>query len=140
MKRRITSFLLVMAMVFTSFLQPLSVQAAGETEVVAKENYSVVLPAGYDEDHAYPVVYVMPQDGFKQDDSGLTEKLQAKMEDGTSVDMIIVKPSFAKDANIYAEMEAIIAEVDAEYSTIADPEYRAVVGTGVGGYLLIFRA
>jgi len=118
-----------MAMIFTSFLQPLSVQAEGE------KNYSVVLPAGYDDDHSYPVVYVMPQNGLAQDNSGITEKLTAAMENGTATEMIIVKPSFTKESDVFAEMDAIIAEVDAEYNTIADADHRAVVGTGVGGYL-----
>ena len=135
MKRRLTSFLLVLAMVITTFLQPMSVQAEGETETEVKKNYSVTLPAGYDDDHSYPVVYVMPQDGYAQDDSGITEKLQAAMEAGTSTAMIIVEPEFKEGENLYDAMDAIIAEVDAEYNTIADADHRAIVGTGVGGYL-----
>lgn len=132
MKRRITSFLLVMAMILTT-LQPLSVQAAGETEET--KNYSVTLPAGYDDNHSYPVVYVMPQNGTVQDNSGITEKLQAAMAAGTATEMIIVEPEFKTGENLYDAMDAIIADVDASYNTIADADHRAIVGTGVGGYL-----
>ncbi len=131
MKRRFSAFALALVMALTMILQPVPVQAAGTNA----GSYQVTLPEGYDENHAYPVVYVMPQDGYHADDSGIVEKLQAAMKNGTSADMIIVRPAFEEGADIYEAMEALVAEIDSKYNTIADANYRAVVGTGVGGYL-----
>ena len=48
----------------------LAVPALGFAEDDA--DYEVTLPAGYDTDGLnYPVIYVLPQDGFIPDDSGL---------------------------------------------------------------------
>lgn len=102
--------------------------------------YEVTLPDGYEEDEPehnrhYPTIYVMPQDGHHADDSGITEKLQQAMANGISTEMIIVRPSFEEGADLHAQMKAIIADVDENYRTIADAQYRALVGTGTGGYL-----
>lgn len=135
MKRRIMAFLLSFAVILT-MAQPLAVNA----EETSGYDYEVITPDGYDDDHAYPVIYVMPEDGYAQDDSGITEKLQDAMADGTSTKMIIVETVFGAETDLYAAMDAIVAEVDAEYNTIADADHRAIVGTGVGGYLAYILA
>ena len=54
-------------------------------------SYEVLLPEGYEtEDRSYPVVYVMPQDGYQADDSNIAEKLHEQME------AIIVKGEYAE--------------------------------------------
>lgn len=124
------SFLLCAVMVLTMVLQPMAVQAAETTTNGSK----VITPSGYDKKHHYPVIYVMPEDGKAEHNSGMTEKLQAAMENGTCTSMIIVETVFKTD-DLHAEMEAIVKEVDDNYYTIADSDHRAVIGTEVGGYL-----
>lgn len=99
-------------------------------------DYEVVLPLGYGEgDQRYPVLYVMPEDGYALDDGGLAGALTAAMEAGQGMDMIVVRPSFEEGMDIAREMDAIIAQVDAEYRTVASRDQRAIAGSGVGGYL-----
>lgn len=130
MKKRIMSFLLCAVMILTMVLQPMTVQAAETTTNGSK----VITPSGYDENHRYPVIYVMPEDGKAEHNSGMTEKLQAAMENGTCTSMIIVETVF-KTNDLHAEMAEIVNDIDANYNTIADAEHRAVIGTEVGGYL-----
>ena len=99
-------------------------------------DYEVTLPESYETgDRNYPVVYVLPQDGYTIDDSGITEQLQKVMSEGLGTDMIIVRPAFKQEQDIYGSMEALIKKIDTSYRTIADKNYRAVIGTGTGGYL-----
>ncbi len=96
----------------------------------------VILPSDYESSGlSYPVLYLLPQDGYQADDSGLAELLTAGMEAHQGLPMIIVRPSFAEGTDPLAEMDALIGEIDGAYRTIADPEHRALIGTGVGGYL-----
>jgi len=93
-------------------------------------SYEVTLPMEYNEaSYRYPVVYVMPQDGYSVDNSGITEKLQSEM------DAIIVRPSFEEGLDIHSAMKNLVKEIDKEYRTVADKKYRGIVGTGTGGYL-----
>lgn len=94
-------------------------------------DYEVIKPSGYSNNYNYPVVYVMPEDGYSSQANDLAGKLQA----AGGMDMLIVKPKFTSGMNLYTEIDALIAEVDAKYNTIADPNFRAVVGTNVGGYM-----
>ena len=97
-------------------------------------NYEVILPEGYeDSNQAYPVIYVMPQDGYAADDSGLAEKLQESFAEGA--EMIIVKPTFDAESDVAGEMKALANEIDVSYRTAEGEMSRAVAGTGVGGYL-----
>jgi len=98
--------------------------------------YEVTLPAGYETDGLnYPVLYVLPQDGYTADDSGLAQQLTAAMESDLGTDMLIVRPAFAAGADVVAEMKAVVEAVDGAYRTIADPAHRAVAGVKAGGYL-----
>ena len=134
MRKRISALLLVLAMVVTSFLSPLTVEAAyGQVS-----DYKVYTPSGYnrfDESRQYPVIYVMPEHGYKMDNSGLVKKLQSAMKNGECTEMIIVTPEFSKWTDVHAAMENLVAKIDARYNTLEGAQYRAVVGTGVGGYL-----
>lgn len=129
MKRKFSALALALVMVLSMVLAPVPAQAAGGS------NYSVTVPADYDPDKSYPVVYVMPEDGYNTDNSGIATDLKAAMENGICTDMIIVRPNFAEDDDLHAVMAKIVEEVDAKYSTIESAEYRALVGTGTGGYL-----
>ena len=98
--------------------------------------YEVILPVGYEESVCdYPVIYVLPQDGHYLDTSGITEQLVQKMENGEALQAIIIKPEFMEDSDIMEDMTNIVQEVDAEYKTIENKKYRALIGTGTGGYL-----
>jgi len=99
-------------------------------------SYEVILPEEYKESGAkYPVVYVLPQDGYEKDDSGISELLTENMAEGNLLDVIIVKPAFEEDADITAAMKTIVDQVDSEYNTIKNKKYRALMGTGAGGYM-----
>ena len=112
----------------------LAVSAPGIAET-NPPSYKITLPAGYQTDGLnYPVLYVLPQDGFTPDDSELTEQLTASMAAEHGIEMIIVRPAFT-EGDPLAQINAVIAAVDGAYRTIPDPAHRAAVGTGVGGYL-----
>lgn len=96
--------------------------------------YEIILPEDYAKsDQKYPVIYVMPQDGYYIDDSGLAELLQESFVEGG--EMIIVKPSFGRRTEVCEAMKELAEEIDAKYRTLQGKTYRAVVGTGTGGYL-----
>jgi len=83
----------------------------------------------------YPVVYVMPENGYTNHANDIAGKLEKAMKAGDIMDMIIVKTEFpAGSTNLYEDMAAVISEVEGA-NAISDPSYRAVVGTGVGGYM-----
>ena len=101
----------------------------------ASADCDVILPAGYEDlKLQYPVVYILPQDGFKADDSGLAEHLKSAMETGSGMGMILVRPSLA-EGDPMEQMQTIVREIDGKYRTLAGPEYRVAAGTGTGGYL-----
>lgn len=101
----------------------------------ASGGYTVILPKDYDKSISdYPVLYVLPEDGYAQEE-GMEVILQREMEVGRLLNMIIVKPCFQKDENISERMAEIVKEVDADFRTIDHKKYRALLGTGVGGYL-----
>ena len=96
----------------------------------------VMLPAGYEgTDARYPVVYLMPEDGFAMDESGMAQLLAAQMEKGETAQMIIARPAFEEGCDPLAALRAAIAEVDAQYRTMPERMYRVLMGTGIGGYL-----
>ncbi|MBQ3223214.1 MAG: hypothetical protein IJB41_06345 [Clostridia bacterium] len=89
--------------------------------------YEVILPEGYEGGAArYPVAYVLPQQPGKADDSALGEDLSAG-----GMEWIIVRPVL----NSADDLAAVIAQVDAQYRTVADAQHRALVGVDAGGYL-----
>ena len=115
------------------FLGIVGILACGKPKVNSDakvSSYEVLLPEGYEsEDRSYPVVYVMPQDGYKADDSGIAEKLHASME------AIIVRPVLEQGVDVQGAMGNLVKEIDETYRTASDKKFRAVVGTGTGGYL-----
>ena len=123
--------LLVIALLALALAIP-SLAAAEAPEAA----YEVTLPAGYDTDGLnYPVIYLLPQNGFAADDSGLAECFAAAMEAGQGANMLIVRPSLKADADPAAQIAAVVEAVDGAYRTIPDPAHRIAAGTGAGGYL-----
>lgn len=107
-----------------------------QARVLGNCEYEVILPESYEESKDnYPVIYVLPKDGINVDASGLTESLVSAMNEGIGTQMIIVKPSFAEDADVVETMKALAEVVDKSYRTIPEKECRVLAGTGVGGYL-----
>ncbi len=103
---------------------------------VSDGKYEVILPEGYEEsEKAYPVIYLLPQDGYMTDDSGIAQLLQQTMKDKVSAEMIVVKTAFDENANVGTTMNSIVEKIDSAYRTIPEKECRALVGTGTGGYL-----
>ncbi|MBQ8619405.1 MAG: hypothetical protein IJ418_18140 [Clostridia bacterium] len=100
------------------------------------QELSVVLPNNYETSgQNYPVIYLLPQSGHAMDDSGLTDKLLWAMEEQLGLEMIIVKPQFDAQDDPAAVLRSAIEQTDAQYRTAKDPQYRVLMGTGVGGYM-----
>lgn len=139
MKKRFAAFALALSMVFSSVITPVTADAAQSTQkktTAAGSEYEVTLPDDYAiSGKNYPVIYVMPQDGVKCDDSGLSENLVTAMETEEAMDMIVVRPAFVIDTDLHSTLADIVADVDANYHTIPTSECRVIAGTGVGGYL-----
>lgn len=109
--------------------------AFGGAAACAQEEL-VTLPQGYAaSDERYPVVYLLPEDGYAADESGIAQKLTALMQQGACAPMIIVRPSFEEGMDLHAQIKSLVERMDGEYRTIADREHRVLMGTGTGGYL-----
>ena len=122
---------LAAAMMFVLLLAALLIPAAAGAVV----DYTVDKPENYNSSMKYPVIYVLPEDGYAKDSSGLTSKLLEAMSDGAGAKMLIVRPAFTADTKLYEAMAELVEDVDNNYSTIADSKYRAIVGTGAGGHM-----
>ncbi len=124
---------LLAALFVVCILLPAAPASARETP----GTYQVITPAGYEDDlnRRYPVIYLLPQDGYAADGSGLDELLTQQMDEQASMKMIIVKPVFSPDTDVISAMSTAIAEIDQTYRTVAMPECRIALGTGAGGYL-----
>ncbi len=103
----------------------------------APASFEVWTPESYESapGRRYPVLYLLPQNGYTADDSGLCELLAAQMAEKAGMEMIIVRPVFAEGDDLISVMNGVIAKVDAEYRTAAEPSCRIALGTGTGGYL-----
>ena len=143
MKRKIASIMLSFSLIFSSILYPLELKAETQSKTSQSVewngttcSYQVILTDGYGENGLkYPVVYIMPQDGYSADSSQLTETMLETMKGDSGMDMIIVCPTFTSAMDVRSVMEAIVTDVDAKYATIPDAAHRAVMGVGTGGYL-----
>ena len=122
MNRKILSLLLCLLLLIPAFA--LAQEAA------------VTLPAGYEtSNQSYPVLYLLPEDGFSADSSGLTGKLLEAMKKQLGLEMILVQPQFDAQGDPVSMLHSVIEQTDAQYRTAKGPAYRVLMGTGVGGYL-----
>lgn len=97
---------------------------------------AVTLPAGYEASgQSYPVIYLLPEDGYAADSSGLASRLLKAMEKQLGLEMILVQPQFDPQDDPAAALASAIEQTDAQYRTVKGPSYRVLMGTGVGGYL-----
>lgn len=131
-------------MVLSSIISPLEIEAkTGTTDRQSVEwngkncEYEVILPAGYNPDSGfrYPVMYLLPEDGLGEYPEEMERTLEETMSGEKGIDMILVKPVFTMDMDVRQVMDLVAADVDANYNTIPGAGNRAVVGTGIGGYL-----
>lgn len=99
--------------------------------------YSVITPDGYEEntEYSYPVVYLLPENGYDSWPENIQDELTEIMASDQSMDMIIVLPTFDENNDFRTVLQTVTENVDADYRTLASPEYRAAVGVGVGGYM-----
>lgn len=99
--------------------------------------YTVMLPQGYNEniEYSYPVVYLLPEDGFSAWPQEITETLTDIMNSDQSMDMIIVFPSFDQENDFRLVLQSVTEKVDQDYRTLKDSSFRAAAGTGIGGYM-----
>lgn len=144
MKKKIVTILLTLSMVLSSIISPLEIEAkTGTTDRQSVEwngkncEYEVILPAGYNPDSGfrYPVMYLLPEDGLGEYPEEMERTLEETMSGEKGIDMILVKPVFTMDMDVRQVMDLVAADVDANYNTIPGAGNRAVVGTGIGGYL-----
>ncbi len=106
-------------------------------------SYKVYLPDNYDAGQKYPAVYLMPYDGYSSDQY-ISDGIQAKLDEifasDKAVDMIVIMPTFQKDADYTAELASLVENVESKYPVIPDPHYRAILGVNVGGYMAMETA
>ena len=96
----------------------------------------VTLPAGYEtSEQNYPVIYLLPEDGYGADNAGLNAALTAAMSNQLGLEMIIVQPVFGVQDDPVSVLRETVAQTDAQYRTAASANYRVLMGTGVGGYM-----
>ena len=167
MKKKIVSlvltFLLVQVMILSAFGAPAAVKAEGaaftdvEFTVPAPEPeegeepgedaeyaFKILLPEGYNaRTYKYPVLYLMPANGYDAEQyvsDGIPEILSQTFKSDKALNMIVVVPVFTADSDVFETLDAIIEYVDANYATIADPNFRAAAGTETGAYLAFLTA
>ena len=110
----------------------------------------VLIPSGMDPDYEYPSVYFMPQDGMSAQQylyDKVPEKIEELINQGLAAPMIYVFPDFGlggaleeeKDQplgfDLYRELRSTFETVEKLYPVSKDPQKRAAIGTGNGGYL-----
>ncbi|MDN7242531.1 alpha/beta hydrolase-fold protein [Planococcus sp. N028] len=100
-------------------------------------SYQAVLPAGYNANkkRAYPVIYVMPEDGTTEINQNAVKMAERLMKTDASLEAILILTAFDEEAELVSEMKKLVADVDARYKTIPASDARAVFGIGTGGYM-----
>ena len=97
---------------------------------------AVTLPDSYETSgQNYPVIYLLPEDGFAADHSNLSGRLLEAMGSQQGLEMIIVQPVFGEQDDPAAVLAGVIADTDSKYRTAQGPAYRVLMGTGAGGYM-----
>ncbi|WP_416147551.1 alpha/beta hydrolase-fold protein [Salipaludibacillus sp. HK11] len=137
MKQGIRIFALVMVIILVLSNLNFNTLAAGEVKEVSMEGYNVLLPQGYDDDNgrAYPVLYLMPEDGTASKGDEMVSMIQSEMETDQAGNMISVMPTFDGNEDFRIAMDKVIIDVDSNFNTIPTANQRAVLGVGIGGYM-----
>ena len=121
--------------------ETLSEEEVGKIAPVYK--YRVYVPETYTETQKYPSVYLMPYDGYSANqyfDDGIEAALDEIMGSDEAIDMIVVMPEYKAGEDYVAKFPELIEEIESNYSVIADPNYRALLGVNVGGYMALETA
>ncbi len=134
---------------------PEAAPAEDAAEILSEENeeevgkiapvyrYRVYVPETYTETQKYPSVYLMPYNGFSADqyfEDGIEAVLDEIMASDEAIDMIVIMPEFKAGDDYVAKLPELVAEIENNYSVIADPNYRALLGVNVGGYMALETA
>lgn len=113
--------------------------------------YRVYLPEGYYEStRTYPVVYLLHGENNTSEqfeNSGIADKLDQWMKNGTLQKMIVIMPDSSKGSYFVNQMEGenqgnwedmivndLVPVVDGKFRTIDKPQYRAITGISMGGF------
>ncbi|MCR5054318.1 MAG: hypothetical protein K6A69_05695 [Lachnospiraceae bacterium] len=154
MKKKTVRFIALLLVIFMAVMAVASMLLSGcaatetqgntssiETKIEGCD-YTVTLPAGYDEEGTtrYPCFYLMPSNGLDASQNTSNMDMDEFMDSLDGVEMIIVSVSFEENTDPYKIMHDVIAEVDASFRTVPDPEARVIAGDNVGGYLAMALA
>ena len=153
MKRCITFFLLLFAVVMQPFAQesqyPQLLECEMQSEILGcAKKYCVYLPQGYsDENRAFPVLYLLH--GLTDTHTAWRDKGNVKdiatelIKDGKAQEMIIVMPDAGTTYDGYFNCEGwryedfffqeFIPHVESAYRIIPDKQHRAIAGLSMGG-------
>lgn len=94
---------------------------------------AVTLPEGYEEgERCYPVLY------FLGEDEACLAGIQEAVSSPQALDMILVQ--VIPEEDVFAQMAEVVAQIDGEYRTVADPSARAIAGSEENGYLALALA
>ena len=102
--------------------------------------YRVYVPENYTETQKYPTVYLMPYDGYSADQyfkDGIEAVLDEIMGSDEAIDMVVVMPDYKPGEDYVAKLPELVAEIERKFSVISDPNYRALIGVNVGGYMAL---
>ncbi|WP_145046104.1 alpha/beta hydrolase-fold protein [Paenibacillus xylanexedens] len=114
-------------------------------------SYRVYLPEGYyDSTRTYPVVYLLHGENNTSEQfesSGIANKLDQWMKDGTLQKMIVIMPDSSKGSYFVNQTDGddqgnwenmivndLVPVVDGKFRTIDKPQYRAITGISMGGF------
>ena len=108
-------------------------------------NMDVYLPAGYNNQNQYPVLYLIHGYGENEDswmyDRNLIEKADELIENSIINPLIIVSPQVDNDFGYgkYEDYiyEDIVSYIDSHYSTQAERESRYIGGVSMGGNIAL---
>ncbi|WP_027086459.1 alpha/beta hydrolase [Cohnella panacarvi] len=127
-------------------------QVSFRSEALARDmNLNVYVPANYDPEQRYPVLYLIH--GYGGDEKawtglGIGKTADRLIADGKIKPLLIVMPAMNNSYGInspqgkYEDYLAkdVVAYVDANYSTIADRSGRSIGGLSMGGFISLHTA
>ncbi|MBO9598012.1 MAG: esterase family protein [Cohnella sp.] len=116
-----------------------------------KMNMNVYLPADYDPEQRYPVLYLIHGYGGDEKawtDLGIDKTADRLIADGKIKPLLIVMPAMNNSYGINSSQgkyedylaEDVVSYVDAHYGTIADRSGRSIGGLSMGGFISLHTA